>query len=101
MRPVGIRASSAPPPLTTSKRSTFFVPADSPSTFCSTISDPGLKPRKSSRNSCRSAGWMSDVVRDTGPLEQAAVGRDLQHRAAVAELEVYERALDAFRNRTR
>ena len=88
IRPRGSRNSSTPPPSTTSKRITARVPADSPSTFCSTISEPGLKARKSSRTSIRSAGCSGKSRARDRRLQQPAVGGDLQHLTPVAQLEL-------------
>ena len=100
MRPRGIRASSRPPPSTTSKRMTCLVVA-SPEVFWSTISEPGRKERKSIRTSIRSAGCSGNVERATGrsssPPSEAicSICRPLPSRRS------YVRALDALRKRSR
>ena len=82
----GMRASSAPP-LTTSKRMTALVDG-SPTVLCRITFEPTPNWRKSTITSTRSAGSSGiDVPHAPACRQQPAVGADLDHLAAVAELE--------------
>ena len=87
IRPLGIRASSLPPPPTTSKRMTDFVVA-SPAVFWSTISEPGAEAAEVDQHLDPLGRVQREARARDRPLEQAAVAGDLQHRAALAELEL-------------
>ena len=100
MRPRGIRASSLPPPSTTSKRMTCLVVA-SPEVFWSTICEPGRKERKSIRTSIRSAGCSGNPERATGRSSRPPSEAICSIWRPLPSLRSYVRALEAFRNRSR
>ena len=89
IRPRGIRASSTPPPLD-DVEAHDRARRRPPRRRCSArmICEPGLKPRKSTSTSIRSAGCSGKPERATGASSSPPSDGDLQHLAALAQPEV-------------